>query len=87
MDWSFIDSTILALVLIAYFIKGFSGFGPALILIPVIAIFYDPHTALLMSGMVLPPTSNLPGTYLFYLMRISKKTSIVITVLPHRLFF
>lgn len=50
MDWSFIDSTILALVLIAYFIKGFSGFGPALILIPVIAIFYDPHTALLMSS-------------------------------------
>lgn len=30
----------------AYFVKGFSGFGPALILIPTFTIIYDPITAI-----------------------------------------
>lgn len=36
----------------AYFLKGFSGFGPALIFVPVFALFFDPATALTASTVV-----------------------------------
>ncbi len=50
MDLSIVDIIILFAVCVAYFIKGFSGFGPALILVPIITLFYDPHTALMTSS-------------------------------------
>lgn len=36
----------LLVVILAYFVKGFSGFGPALVLIPVFSLIYDPETAI-----------------------------------------
>ncbi len=35
----------LIFVFIAYFVKGFSGFGPSLILVPALTILYDPQSA------------------------------------------
>lgn len=35
----------------AYFLKGFSGFGPALIFIPVVALLFNPHLALSASAL------------------------------------
>ncbi len=37
-----------ALIFIAYYVKGFSGFGPALILIPTLSLVYNPHSAILL---------------------------------------
>jgi uncharacterized membrane protein YfcA len=37
-------------VIAAYFLKGFSGFGPALIMIPSLSILYDPITAILITA-------------------------------------
>lgn len=34
------------IVFIAYFLKGFSGFGPALVLIPVLSVIFSPGTAI-----------------------------------------
>jgi uncharacterized membrane protein YfcA len=33
-------------VLLAYFVKGFSGFGPALVLVPSLTLLFDPETAI-----------------------------------------
>jgi len=44
MDFVFIFA--LVLVFLAFFVKGFSGFGPALILVPVFSMLYDPQTAI-----------------------------------------
>ncbi|MCB0283046.1 MAG: sulfite exporter TauE/SafE family protein [Calditrichae bacterium] len=44
MDPLFIAA--IAVTFLAYFVKGFSGFGPALILIPTLTIIYDPITAI-----------------------------------------
>jgi hypothetical protein len=38
--------------LVAYFLKGFSGFGPALIFVPVFALFYNPAIALTASTVI-----------------------------------
>ncbi|WP_104082762.1 sulfite exporter TauE/SafE family protein [Cryobacterium sp. Y11] len=38
--------------LIAYTIKGFSGFGPALVVVPVLSVLYSPATALGTSALV-----------------------------------
>ncbi len=35
-----------AIIVIAYFLKGFSGFGPALILVPTVSILFSPALAL-----------------------------------------
>jgi len=40
----------LLLILIAYFVKGFSGFGPALIIVPSFTILYDAPSALLLAA-------------------------------------
>lgn len=37
-----------ALIFAAYFVKGYSGFGPALILIPTLSLVYNPHSAILL---------------------------------------
>ncbi len=42
----------LVIVLIAYLVKGFTGFGPALILIPTLSYFYDPHQAIFLSTLL-----------------------------------
>lgn len=39
-------------VILAYFLKGFSGFGPALILVPALTILYDPQTAISASALL-----------------------------------
>lgn len=39
-------------IFIAYFLKGFSGFGPALVFIPITACFYSPQTALVASAFI-----------------------------------
>ena len=36
------------LIFAAYFVKGYSGFGPALILIPTLSLVYTPHSAILL---------------------------------------
>ncbi|NOX88086.1 MAG: sulfite exporter TauE/SafE family protein [Calditrichaeota bacterium] len=38
-----------ALVFVAYFVKGFTGFGPALILIPTLSILYNPPGAIFLA--------------------------------------
>lgn len=38
-------------ILTAYFVKGFSGFGPALIIVPFFALLYDPPSALVIAAM------------------------------------
>jgi uncharacterized membrane protein YfcA len=40
----------LLIILTAYFIKGFSGFGPALIIVPFFTILYDAPSALLLAA-------------------------------------
>ncbi len=49
MTLSLPDGLAYLIVFIAYFVKGFSGFGPALILIPVLTLIYDPATAISVS--------------------------------------
>lgn len=44
VDWIFIAA--LFVIFAAYFVKGFSGFGPALILIPSLTLLYNPVTAI-----------------------------------------
>jgi len=44
MDYVLYSS--LLFVFLAYFLKGFSGFGPALILIPMLSVTIDPETAI-----------------------------------------
>ena len=40
----------LLVILAAYFLKGLSGFGPALIMIPFLTIIYDPATAIVITA-------------------------------------
>jgi len=41
----------LIFILIAYFVKGFSGFGPALIIVPSFTLLFNPVTAISMSSL------------------------------------
>ena len=38
------------IILVAYFVKGFSGFGPSLIIVPFFALLYEPVSALLLTA-------------------------------------
>ena len=40
----------LLIILLAYFIKGFSGFGPALVIVPLFTLLYDAPSALLLAA-------------------------------------
>ncbi len=40
----------LLVILIAYFIKGFSGFGPALVIVPLFTLLYDAPSALVLAA-------------------------------------
>ncbi|MBD3225549.1 MAG: TSUP family transporter [Caldithrix sp.] len=53
------------IVSFAYFVKGFSGFGPALILIPLFSILYDPQTAISVSALF----DIFAGLILFFFIR------------------
>jgi uncharacterized membrane protein YfcA len=52
-------------ILVAYFVKGFSGFGPALIIVPFFAILYDPPSALVIAALF----DFLAGLILVYTVR------------------
>ena len=41
----------IVVIIVAYFVKGFSGFGPALIIVPFFAILYDPPSALVIAAL------------------------------------
>ncbi|KAA3608491.1 MAG: sulfite exporter TauE/SafE family protein [Calditrichaeota bacterium] len=49
MDWILLLAIVF--ILAAYFVKGFSGFGPALIIVPSFTILYDPLTAISLSSL------------------------------------
>ena len=40
----------LLVIVIAYFIKGFSGFGPALVIVPFFSLLYDAPSALVLAS-------------------------------------
>jgi uncharacterized membrane protein YfcA len=63
-------------ILAAYTVKGFSGFGPALVIVPFFTILYDPASALLvaaffdcLAGAVLLVTVRRDINWLFFSVR------------------
>ena len=52
-------------ILTAYFVKGLSGFGPALIMMPFLTIIYDPATAIITTTVL----DFLAGSVLTYQIR------------------
>ena len=54
-----------SIILLAYFVKGLSGFGPALIMIPFLTMIYDPSTAIVTTTLF----DFLAGLVLFYRVR------------------
>ena len=58
----------------AWFLKGFSGFGPALIFIPVVAYLLNPHLALAGSAFL----DTLVGAVMLFLFSYSKSDWILI---------
>ena len=63
-------------VITAYFVKGFSGFGPALILVPFFTLLYDPSSALLVAAFF----DFFAGSYLFFSVRKEIRWSFVLSV-------
>jgi len=63
-------------VITAYFVKGFSGFGPALILVPFFTLLYDPSSALLVAAFF----DFFAGCYLFFSVRKEIRWSFVLSV-------
>lgn len=51
-DTSVILAVWFAAALLAYTIKGFSGFGPALVVVPTLSVLYSPRTALGTSAVI-----------------------------------
>ena len=55
-SWSAIDARtalwLLGACVLAYFLKGFSGFGPAMVFIPSVSVLFDPRTALAASAFI-----------------------------------
>jgi len=49
MNFDLTTVVAVATALLAYFIKGFTGFGPALIMVPVLTLLFDPTTAIMTS--------------------------------------
>jgi uncharacterized membrane protein YfcA len=72
------DILIAAFIIIsAYFLKGFSGFGPALIMIPFLSLIYDPATAIIVTTSL----DFLAGLILIYQVRNDIKWSFVLPVI------
>ena len=67
--------TMISIITLGGIIRGFIGFGPALITIPIFAYLYSPAEAL-----VLQVIMEIPST--FYLTRLAIKTCNFKTVLP-----
>jgi uncharacterized membrane protein YfcA len=65
------------IVLSAYFLKGFSGFGPALIMIPFLTLLYDPATAIVVTTML----DFLAGVILIIQVRREIKWSFVLPII------
>jgi uncharacterized membrane protein YfcA len=63
-------------ILSAYFVKGFSGFGPALIIVPFFAILYDPPSALVIAALF----DFFAGCILVYTVRKEIRWSFVLSV-------
>jgi len=63
-------------ILVAYFVKGFSGFGPALIIVPFFTIIYDPQSALIVAAVF----DFLAGCILVYQIRHQIRWHFVISV-------
>lgn len=67
----------IALIFTAYFVKGFSGFGPALILIPTLSLIYDPPSVILLTTLF----DLIAGFLLLYSIRPVVNWKLVFTVL------
>jgi uncharacterized membrane protein YfcA len=63
-------------ILVAYFVKGFSGFGPALIIVPFFALLYDPPSALVIAALF----DFFAGVILVYTVRKEIRWSFVMSV-------
>ena len=63
-------------ILVAYFVKGFSGFGPALIIVPFFALLYDPPSALVIAALF----DFFAGCILAYTVRKEIQWSFVLSV-------
>jgi uncharacterized membrane protein YfcA len=63
-------------ILVAYFVKGFSGFGPALIIVPFFALIYDPPSALVLAALF----DFLAGCILVYTVRKKILWSFVLSI-------
>ena len=44
-----------AIACLAFFVRGFSGFGSALVMTPLLALVFDPHLAVTSTAMRRPP--------------------------------
>lgn len=67
----------LIIIISAYFLKGLSGFGPALIMIPFLTIIYDPLTAIIITTTL----DFLAGLTLVYQIRREISWSFVIPII------
>jgi uncharacterized membrane protein YfcA len=67
----------LIIIISAYFLKGLSGFGPALIMIPFLTIIYDPPTAIIITTTL----DFLAGLTLVYQIRREISWSFVIPII------
>jgi len=63
-------------IIVAYFIKGFSGFGPALIIVPFFTILYDPPSALVVAALF----DFFAGLILLFTVRKEIRWSFVLSI-------
>jgi uncharacterized membrane protein YfcA len=63
-------------ILVAYFVKGFSGFGPGLFIVPFFALLYDPPSALVIAALF----DFLAGLLLVYTVRKEIRWSFVLSI-------
>jgi uncharacterized membrane protein YfcA len=66
----------ISVILVAYFVKGFSGFGPALIIVPFFAIIYDPPSALVIAALF----DFIAGVILVFTVRKDIRWSFVLSI-------
>ena len=63
-------------VFAAYFLKGFSGFGPAIVMVPFFTILYEPNTAITIATLF----DFIAGLFLIWTVRKEIKWSFVFSV-------
>jgi uncharacterized membrane protein YfcA len=64
------------IIFAAYFVKGFSGFGPSLIIVPFITLLYDPSSALILTAFF----DFFAGAILIYSVRKEVNWSFVLSI-------